>query len=476
MFLSHATELRRYPDGRSFVAAAESAVSRVGDAIVDMQYFTADPRPVAQVCREAVAGVEAYVLIAGFRYGSPVRDRPDVSYTELEHEVAESLGIPRLVFILDNDEHGASDLVRDVEFGDRQEAFRLRLLESGVTVARVATPDGLETALVQALTQLPRLRSEGPAADVSPGPGGAAGWRRLWTIPRRLADFTGREILLHELDTAMAGERRTVVHAVTGIGGIGKTSTAIEYAHRHRDEIDLGWWVRAGQPDQVPEQLAHLARALGLAAVTDPVPVALARLTSVLREWPGWLMVFDNADDPAAVAPFLPEGPGRVLVTSRNPGWRGIADRIEVDTFDRAESVALLRARVDGLSEQDADRIADALGDLPLAVDQAGSMLGDTGLDTDAYLQLLVQRADDVLDGESNPAYPVSVTASWTVAFDQLAVDNPTALDLLTLIAWLAPDPVPLRLITEHADLLPAPLAATATDALALVRHTALLR
>jgi hypothetical protein len=421
VFLSHTSELRRFPVERSFVAAAKSAVARAGDAVTDMAYFAARDEKPSEVCREAVAAADVVVLIAGFRYGSPVRDRPEVSYTELEHETAEQLGIPRLVFLLGEDAEGPAAMMRDLEFGARQEAFRRRLVDSGVTTAMVASPGDLETAVLQALTALPRPQQ----------PAGVSGVRRVWTIPARVREFTGRDALLAELEAALRSGGLAVVCAVTGMGGVGKTTTAIEYAHRHAAEFDVAWWVPAEDPALVPDRLAELARALELAEATDPPGIAVGRLLGELAVRERWLVVFDNAEDPRALAPVLPHGPGRVLVTSRDPGWRGVASPVAVAEFRRDESVGLLRRIAPELSGPDADRIAEAVGDLPLAVEQAGSMVRDAGLDVEVYLRLLRERAGELLAHEVGGVYPVSVAASWAVAFDRLADDDPAALDVL---------------------------------------------
>ena len=194
VFVSHTSELRQYPAGRSFVAAAEQAVTRVGGVVLDMAYFTAREDKPASYCREQVGRADVYAGIIGFRYGSPVRDEPDLSYTELEFAAAGELGLPRLVFVLD--ENAVLPLpgvfLSDPVYGERQRAFRDRVKDAGITVQRVDSPDRLEMLLFQALTALQQATrrpcgrgrgagwrrgggAAGAAAGVPGGPGGAAG-------------------------------------------------------------------------------------------------------------------------------------------------------------------------------------------------------------------------------------------------------------------------------------------------------------
>jgi hypothetical protein len=143
VFVSHTSELREFPRGRSYVAAVERAISACGHVIVDMADLPAADLPAAELCAERVRSCDVYVGVLGTRYGSPVRDRPEVSYTELEFDTATEAGLERLVFMLDT---GAEDVgipaqrLIDLEFGARQEAFRRRVQDRGLVTQSFVDP------------------------------------------------------------------------------------------------------------------------------------------------------------------------------------------------------------------------------------------------------------------------------------------------------------------------------------------------
>ncbi len=201
----------------------------------------------------------------------------------------------------------------------------------------------------------PPFPRAGPAPADKPGFAGAL--PAVWKVPPRNPRFTGRDGMLIELRRRLrAGEGTLVVQALYGLGGVGKTQLALEYAHRFAADYDLVWWIDAEQPVLIPEQLVALAARLNLApgpTVTQTVERLLAELRGRFR----WLLVFDNAERPGDVADYRPAGPGHVLITSRSPGWGALGGRLEVDVLARAETIALLRGRIPALSEKLADKL-----------------------------------------------------------------------------------------------------------------------
>jgi hypothetical protein len=218
-------------------------------------------------------------------------------------------------------------------------------------------------------------------------------------IPLRSPDFVGREGLLERLRTRLVEPGATAVlpEALYGLGGVGKSQTVAEYIYRHAGEYDLIWWIPAAHVSQVTNSFVELARRLGLPAESAEVAVRMV-LDSLRRKQPPlrrWLLVFDNAESPAVVTPFFPPS-GHVVVTSRNPQWATVAHTVEVEVFTRQESIELLRRRDRDISELEADRLAEALGDLPLAVEHAAAWRLQTGMPVGEYLHLLDRRLPEL--------------------------------------------------------------------------------
>ncbi|WP_354641910.1 FxSxx-COOH system tetratricopeptide repeat protein [Kitasatospora camelliae] len=304
-----------------------------------------------------------------------------------------------------------------------------------------------------ALTLLRALgRTEAELPERSPGAPRFPGTKpTYWEVPQRNHSFTGRVQVLDDLRAQLAGGTTAVLpppQTLYGLGGVGKTQVALEYAHRYMSHYDLVWWIDAEQTENVVVDLAELAARLGL-RVGDSMNEAAQAARDALRQGiptPNWLLIFDNADEPAQIRRYFPDGPGHILVTSRNQGWSGQAGVLSVDVFDRVESVDHLTRRVRGLSRQDADRVAEAVGDLPLAVEVAAAWLETTRTPVESYVNQLKAEATKVLAaGETPVDYPTPVGLTWNVSIARLRDQSPAAVRLLELCAFFAPEPISLR-------------------------------
>ena len=290
---------------------------------------------------------------------------------------------------------------------------------------------------------------------------------RVWNIPARNPGFTGRDDLLAEVRKRLMAGEKAVVQALHGMGGVGKTQLAAEYAHRFAGTYDLAWWINAEQGGLIGDQVAALGLALGCVQPGAGTQTVRAAVLAELRLRGRWLLVFDNAEDPADVAPWLPGGGGHVLITSRQRGWDEVAAPVEVDVLARAESVAILQTRVSALSGADVDQLAAELGDLPLAIAQAAGFMTDTGMTADEFLGLLQTRAGQLLGQGAPGSYPRSLAAATGLIADRLARQDPAAAKLASVCAFLAPEPIPESLFTAAIGALPGELASRAADPLA---------
>jgi tetratricopeptide (TPR) repeat protein len=298
--------------------------------------------------------------------------------------------------------------------------------EALAALSRLFEPEVAAT-VQQASPRLPRFPGLNPA---------------IWNVPPRNASFTGRNRDLDALREQLRSTSMAVVVPVAlhGLGGVGKTQVALEYAHRFKSDYDLVWWINAERPDLVSVSLTQLGDRLGIhvgGQVSDAPQEVLSRLRQG-EPTARWLVVLDNAEEPAQLAPFLPTGSGHVLITTRLQAWTQTAAQLEIDVFARSESVEHLQRRVNGLSAADADRVAEQLGDLPLAIELAAAWLAETGPPVDEYLEALRGEAARVLSA-IQADYPTSFGATWNVSLERLAARSPAAVQLLRICAFMAP-------------------------------------
>ncbi|MFK0250574.1 FxSxx-COOH system tetratricopeptide repeat protein [Amycolatopsis azurea] len=271
-------------------------------------------------------------------------------------------------------------------------------------------------------------------------------------VPPRNPNFTGRDELLDQLTKRLSsGTTAVLPSALHGLGGIGKTQMAAEYIYRHLQDYDLVWWIDAAHTTQIRAGLTELAGLLGLQGASEAniaVPAVIEALRTG-RPFRRWLLVFDAAESPETVLPFFPRnGPGEILITSRNSDWAGIARPLELAVFKREESVELLGRRGPEIDPADADELAEKLGDLPLAVEQAAAWRAVTGMPVQEYLRLFDESVEEILDTASAPDYEVSVAAAWNVSFEELKTRNPAAHQILHICAFFSPEPISRDLLT----------------------------
>ncbi|HLZ58773.1 MAG TPA: FxSxx-COOH system tetratricopeptide repeat protein [Ktedonosporobacter sp.] len=309
---------------------------------------------------------------------------------------------------------------------------------------------------------------------------------RFWSVPyRRNLFFTGREELLLMLEQTLLDKGNVALtqsYALCGLGGIGKTQLALEYAYRSREQYQAVFWVRAASLATLSTDLGALAHLL---ALPEHESAEQQIVIEAVRGWfsrnQGWLLILDNADDLTLLKDFVPTaGHGHLLLTTRAQATGKLAISVEVEKMDLEEGILLLLHRAKLLAAgtslaqvQDpmllqARHLVQALDGLPLAIDQAAAYIEESGCSLEEYLQLYEERRMDLLKRASAalPDYPETVASTWSLSFQQVEQANEAAAHLLRLCAFLDADAIPEMMLREGASWLGLVLGPAATDRL----------
>ncbi len=298
---------------------------------------------------------------------------------------------------------------------------------------------------------------------------GTAHQPAVWHLPHaRNEYFSGREDELADLRKSLVShDALRHVQAVWGLGGVGKTQLALEYVYRHKGNYNIVWWMGADEPSNLALTFARLATKLGM-EVPEGTPLEDIRqaVRRSLNQREDWLLVFDNAASVEELRPYLPnERRGHVIITSRNPNWDQIARPFALRPLKRVESVDFLMKRTGKRKVDSAvGALAQALGDLPLALDQAGACISQTRTDFGGYLRQFELHWGELLrDVRQTGDYPDSVQMTWELACRQVQDESPRAYDLMSLLAYVGCDAVPRELL-RGAEGLPEGLSDIVSD------------
>jgi tetratricopeptide (TPR) repeat protein/transcriptional regulator with XRE-family HTH domain len=292
--------------------------------------------------------------------------------------------------------------------------------------------------------------------------------------PDPIAHFVDREAELAALERRLERDGRAAVH---GLGGIGKTQLVVRHLHRQRDRYRDGvFWLRADHESSLVGDLASLAWRLGLPEREWEQERQVEAVLRWLREHRRWLLVLDNLEPVAAeaVRRWLPPGlPGHLVATSRAPTWSA---HLSLEPLPLEIAASFLLVRTGQADGEAAVAVADTLGRLPLALEQAAAYLETSGRDLASYGDLLRTHLVELMEEGKPEDYPRPVASTWQLSFERMEEDRPAAAALLRLCSFLAPDDLPIGLLLDGASELPDELCGVLVDGVEFDRTIATLR
>ena len=310
----------------------------------------------------------------------------------------------------------------------------------------------------------------------------------IWNVPyRRNSYFTGREEIFTQLRKALTTRQvaaLTQPQAISGLGGIGKTQTAIEYAYRFAKEYQAVLWIKGDSNDTLISDFVSIA---GLLHLSQKAEMEQGHIINAVKRWlerhTGWLLILDNVEEIALVKNFIPAiTRGHVLLTTRAKAMGRIAQRIELEKMQPDEGALFLlrwaniiapHATLSEVSASDytkAREISEIMDGLPLALDQAGAYIEETACGLSGYLNLYRKRSMSLLKerGKLASDHPEAVTTIWSNSLEKVQQANPAAAELIQLCTFLYPDMIPEEIIIEGSTELGPILQPVAEDQIEL--------
>lgn len=282
--------------------------------------------------------------------------------------------------------------------------------------------------------------------------------------------FTGREEILQQLHTTLAsGKETALVQAIKGLGGIGKTQTAIEYAYRYQDHYTRIIWLNSESRETIISDVARLAREINTpGCYNQDQSIIVQGFLTWLEAQRNWLLILDNVEDMALVRSYMPKGTqAHLLLTTRRQAVGGAIEGISLDAMDEETGGTFLLKRakrivvdlpleqISAKEMQPAMHLSNVLGGLPLALDQAGGYIERKQCSLERYLQIYEQAHERLLVESGFPEdttdYKHTVATTWSLSFRQIAQEEygQAATDLLRLCAFLAPDDIPVPMLEK---------------------------
>lgn len=280
---------------------------------------------------------------------------------------------------------------------------------------------------------------------------------------RRNPNFTGRQDILDEIHQEFSTTQgRVPIHAIRGMGGIGKTQTAIHYSYEFSKEYDLVYWIRSETDASLTADYEALTQTLQLPVKTKAEQSVYVNIVNNWLEHTDkkWLLVFDNVESQEKIEKLLPrKGNGHILITSQNPNWKELGEDSQVKPFSNEIAKEFLKKRVGEKGLEHSDRLNALLDGLPLALEQASAYMTAHGTPVETYIKLFEEQQEELWKRETPPKdYKSTIMTTWEMAFKQIQDIHPTAKQLLNLFAFFGPDDIPISIIKTYSDNLPEEL------------------